>query len=403
MLEKECPMINSPLTFSRRQWLGGLSATAATVMFSAYVHGAQRAAAPARPPGRILDLHHHFGSPRWIKRMAESQRQGWQAFQEYTPARAIETMDEGGTQTAFISCTEPGVWFGDDFERERQDAIALSRDMNEYGAGMVSDHKGRFGLFAVLPLPDIDASLREIEYVFDTLKADGVGVLTSYGNMWLGDVRLQPVFDELNRRGAVVYTHPTDAPCCHNLANANPATLEWFTDTARSIMSLIAENTGTRLGGGGVLGRGRAAGAPAGGVGGAQPAQPSAATRYNNIRFIWSHAGGTLIGAVSRVVGGVDAASLAGNPGVNTRLYHVRRFYYDTAASANPIAMQGLKTLLGGTSHIVFGTDLPYGTSAQMRRALQAVGFSAAELAGIERDNALTILSNYRALPSPAI
>ena len=329
--------------------------------------------------------------------MTESERQGWEGWQQYTPARAIETMDEGGTQTAFISCTEPGVWFGDDFERERQDAILLSRDMNEYGARMVSDYKGRFGLFAVLPLPDIDASLKEIEYAFDTLKADGVGLLTSYGNVWLGDVRLQPVFDELNRRGAIVYTHPTDAPCCHYLASASPATLEWFTDTARSIMSLIAETTGPRLGGGGVLGRGRSAGARETGAGSAPPAQPSAATRYSNITFIWSHAGGTLLGAVSRVVGGVDAESLAGTPPTNSRLYHVRRFYYDTAGSANPIAMQGLKTLLGGTSHIVFGTDLPYGTSAQMRRALQTVGFSAAELAAIERDNALAILPKYRA------
>jgi len=384
-------------TLSRRQLLTGLSATAASMAFSPGLHGSQQSAASASAARRILDLHHHFGSPRWIKRMAESQRQGWQGFQEYTPARAIETMDEGGTQTAFISCTEPGVWFGDDFERERQDAILLSRDMNEYGARMVSDYKGRFGLFAVLPLPDIDASLKEIEYAFDTLKADGVGLLTSYGNMWLGDVRLQPVFNELNRRGAVVYTHPTDAPCCHYLANASPATLEWFTDTARSIMSLIAETTGPRLGGGGVLGRGRAAGARETGAGGAPPAQASAATRYNNIKFIWSHAGGTLLGAVSRVVGGVDAEGLAATPPMNSRLYHVRRFYYDTAASANPIAMQGLKTLLGGTSHIVFGTDLPYGTSAQMRRALQTVGFSAAELAGIERDNALTILPSYRA------
>jgi predicted TIM-barrel fold metal-dependent hydrolase len=387
-------MSDSARILSRREWLFGLSAAAATVALSRDVHGSQQSATPAA--GRILDLHHHFASPRWIKRVAEAQRQGWQAFQDYTPARAIESMDEGGTQTAFISCTEPGVWFGDDFERERHDAIALARDMNEYGARMVADYKGRFGLFAVLPLPDIDASLKEIEYAFDTLKADGVGLLTSYGNMWLGDVRLRPVFDELNRRGAVVYTHPTDAPCCHNLANASPATLEWFTDTARSIMSLIAEGGGARLGGGGVLGRGRAAGPPATGRGGAPATEPSAATRYGNIKFIWSHAGGTLIGAASRVVGSIDAASLAGTPAVNSRLYHVRRFYYDTAGSTNPIAMQGLKTLLGGTSHIVFGTDVPYGTSAQIRRALQTVGFSPAELAGIERDNALAILPNHR-------
>lgn len=89
------------------------------------------------------------------------------------------------------------------------------------------------------------------------------------------------------------------------------------------------------------------------------------------------------------------------NAAVNSRLYHVRRFYYDTAASANPIAMQGLKTLLGGTSHIVFGTDLPYGTSAQMSRALRGVGFSPAELAGIERDNGLAVLPSYRDAVTP--
>ncbi len=133
-------------------------------------------------------------------------------------------MDAAGVATAFLSCTEPGVWFGDDFAQERQEAIALSRDMNDYGARMTSDYKGSFGLFAVLPLPDIDASLREIEYAFDTLRADGVGLLTSYGAIWLGDPVLQPVFDELNRRNAVVYTHPTDATCCHALLpNTSPA------------------------------------------------------------------------------------------------------------------------------------------------------------------------------------
>ena len=214
--------------------------------------------------------------------MVEAKRQGWERFRDYTPDRAIESMDQGGTQAALISCTEPGLWFGDDFSKERQEAISLTRDMNEYGARMVADYKSRFGLFAVLPLPDIDASLKEIEYAFDTLKADGVGLLTSYGDVWLGEKRLQPVFDELNRRGAIVYTHPTDAACCHNLANANPAMVEWFVDTARSIDSLLNE-TGITMGG--------------------SPKEASAATRYGNIKFIWSHAGGALLGVVSRVVG----------------------------------------------------------------------------------------------------
>lgn len=285
----------------------------------------------------------------------------------------FESMDQGGTQAALISCTEPGLWFGDDFSKERQEAISLARDMNEYGARMVADYKSRFGLFAVLPLPDIDASLKEIEYAFDTLKADGVGLLTSYGDVWLGEKRLQPVFDELNRRGAIVYTHPTDAACCHNLANANPAMVEWFVDTARSINSLLNE-TGTTMGG--------------------SPKEASAATRYGNIKFIWSHAGGALLGVVSRVVGTVSAADLAGTPKPNSKLYHIRRFYYDTAGSANPIAMQGLKTL-AGSSQIVFGTDVPYGTSAAIEQALEACGLSREELRAINRENALRILPKY--------
>ena len=93
--------------------------------------------------------------------------------------------------------------------------------------------------------PDVDASLKEIAYAFDTLKADGVGLLTSDGNVWLGDPALQPVFDELNRRNAIVYTHPTDASCCHALLpNTSPGTIEWRTDTSRAVFNIITDNGG---------------------------------------------------------------------------------------------------------------------------------------------------------------
>jgi predicted TIM-barrel fold metal-dependent hydrolase len=250
--------------------------------------------------------------------------------------------------------------------------------MNEYGAKLVADYKGRFGLFAVLPLPDVDASLKEIEYAFETLRADGVGLLTSYANVYIGDERFRPVLEELNRRRAIVYSHPTDGPCCHNLVTT-PVTLEWFTDTARAILSVLLEGDGQ-------------------GRGGATPAV-SAATRYPNITFVWSHAGGTLLGAVSRVVGGVSAANLAKPAAPDSRLHHVRRFYYDTAASGNPIAMMGMKQLLGGTSQIVFGSDYPYGGMPPILstvRDVQSVGFSDAELRGIDRENALRFLPRYR-------
>src|ERR1051325_942534 len=151
--------------FGRREFLGLMAA-------------AVGAGALAQARGR-LDLHHHFAAPAWAKRHREVGRQGWETFQNYTPAQSLEAMDQAGIQAAFLSMTTPGVWFGDDFNVERQAAIALAREVNEYAARMVSDYKGRFGLFAVLPLPDVDASLKEIEYAFDTLQADGVGLLTA--------------------------------------------------------------------------------------------------------------------------------------------------------------------------------------------------------------------------------
>ena len=374
---------------TRRGFLAGAAAVGAAGLLSRQRLFSQEAPLPSP---RRLDLHHHHASPGLKKRMAEVKRQGWDTFTGYDPIKDLEAMDAGGVQTAFLSCSTPGVWMGDDFRIERDQAIALSRDMNEYAARMMSDHKGRFGLFATLPLPDVDASLKEIEYAYDTLHADGVGLLTSYGDVWLGDRRLAPVFEELNRRNAIVYTHPTDATCCHNLANANPVTLEWLVDTARSLMSIISE------GGPGMGGAGNAGGRGGrGGRGGDGPPPQSPATRFSNCKFIWSHAGGALIGVASRVVGGISTAQLAATPPVNSHLYHVRRFFYDTAGSTNPVLMQGIARL-AGASQIVFGTDYPFGGQAGPKGiadGLLTCGFTQAELRGIDRENAARILPKY--------
>lgn len=283
--------------------------------------------------------------------------QGYQVWQPYTPAKAIEDMDRGGVATSFLSVTTPGIWFGDKEETRR-----MARELNEYGAKTVADYKNRFGLFAVLPLPDVEASLREIEYAFDTLHADGIGLLSSYGNRWHGDPEFAPVFAELNRRRSVVYTHASAPPCCQNLQpGINETTIEYNTDTSRTIISLI---------------------------------ESGRATECPNIRFIFSHAGGTMPSLAGRFLGSAASAESLAHPAKhNSRLYHLRRFYYDTAGSANPVQMVSLKMIVP-VSQIVFGTDFPFGSSAATAQSLRNCGFTPEELRGIDRENAVAILPN---------
>jgi 6-methylsalicylate decarboxylase len=350
---------------SRRQFLAGLAGVGAGAILTREL--------PAQSGGgnaRRLDLHHHFGSPRWVKRAAEIGRQGWQQFQDYSPAKVIEAMDKAEVATAFLSNTTPGIWYGTDFSVERHEAIAMARDMNEYAAKSMSDYKGRFGLFTVLPLPDIDASLKEIEYGLDTLKADGVGLMTNFGGIYIGDKRFEPILAELNRRNALVYSHPTDSPCCRNIQpNVGGGTIEWQTDTTRAIASMIQGGQNN----------------------------PSAATRFPNVRFSWSHAGGTIIGLIGRFFGTVNSwQTLSKTPEPNSSLYHLRRFYYDVALSTNPITLQALKQLVGA-EQIVFGSDYPFGGGiVSTVEGLQHCGFTAQELRGIDRENALKILPKYR-------
>jgi predicted TIM-barrel fold metal-dependent hydrolase len=340
---------------NRRTFLAHLAAVGALPALKA----AGATQAPAAPASR-LDVHQHFVSPAYLAmltaRSASAPVPGLASWKGFTPARAVESLDRVGIATAMISVTAPGVWFGNVDEARK-----LARELNEYAAAsMVGASKGRFGLFAVLPLPDVDGSLREIEYALDTLKADGVGLLTSYGNQWLGDKTFSPVFDELNRRRAVVYVHPTDAACCPNLVPGVAAQmLEYPTDTTRTIVSLVAGGT---------------------------------ASRTPNIRYVFSHAGGTLTAVAGRFLGAQgDGASLAKPAEPDSRLHHLRRFYYDTAGAANPVNMQALKTLVS-TAQIVFGTDAPFFDGAPIVQGLRTSGFSAEEIRAIERDNLLKLL-----------
>lgn len=341
----------------------GVLRTAACVGLSA-TFGRNWAQNSDKNAGRV-DVHHHFVAPGPLKPfIARYPTPGKLAMVSYAPERSIEAMDQAGVEIAMLSSPAP---FGDD-PAEFRDAVAAARGMNDFGAKIVADHKGRFGLFALLPMPQIEASLREIEYAFDVLKADGVGLSTSYGNRWLGDPSFRPVLDELNRRAAVVHVHPAP-PCCQTMVpDTDPLTIEYPTDTSRAIWTIIKDSGSAS----------------------------DTAARYSNIRFIWSHAGGTLLGLVGRFLG---ADSLAENlhrvAAPNSRLYHLRRFYYDTAGSFSPVQMQALKTLVGHRQ-ILFGSDFPVIPVPVMTRGLDGCGFDEGELRDVYRNNALSILPRWK-------
>jgi 6-methylsalicylate decarboxylase len=303
---------------------------------------------------RRIDLHHHFAPPAWVADVT-GRPLLQPANTRWTPEQSIEDMDRGGVAAAVVSITNPGLWFGDTSQTTR-----LARACNEYGARLVQEHPTRFGLFAALPLPDVDAALKEIEYACDTLKADGIGLYTSYGDTWLGNPAFRPVMAELNRRKAVVTVHPTAAECCRNLAYApgvGPGTIEYGTDTTRAIIGVTFNGD---------------------------------ATRFPDIRFIWSHAGGSAPFLAGRIDGASSTAQEALPDGFAVAL---KRFHFDVAGAANRGALTSLLQFVS-PAQIVFGTDFPPGgSSAAMAQSLAGLGlFSEADLRAIGRDNAVRML-----------
>jgi len=347
-IERGGPPFSTSAT--RRKFLASLTAISAAAVLPDVFLGAQTpAAAPGRP--YRIDTHHHFSAPGFIAAIA-ARKTNQRPLELWTPGKAIEDMDKSGVATAMISTSEPSVWFGDN-----EAARKLARECNDYGARLMADHPGRFGMFSTVPLPDVDGCLREIEYSQDTLKADGVCLMTSYQGKYPGDPAFEPVMNELNRRKAVVFLHPVKAECCKDLQpELAPALIELGTDTTRAIASLILDGT---------------------------------TSRFPDIRFIFSHGGGTMPYLMTRF------AALATRPDIAQRLpkgllYEVQKIYYDTASLYGPYPWPTLLKL-APVSHILFGTDYPFFSAGDVAKGLTEVGLKASDLHAIERDNALEL------------
>jgi predicted TIM-barrel fold metal-dependent hydrolase len=334
--------------------LGGLAAILDATSGSAQTPGAVR---------RKIDIHHHIVPPQWLAAFSARGRSNdvlgnSPHVAQWTPTASLEQMDIFGIQTAFTSLSTPGIWWGDVAA-----ARALARECNEYAARNALDHPGRFGFFAAVPLPDVDGSLSEATYAFDTLKADGVGLLTNYDDKWLGDPAFGPFFAELNRRSAVVFVHPTVAPCCGSvIPGLSAAAEEYLFDTTRTMTSLLINGT---------------------------------FTRFPNIRFIFGQAGGTMPVVAERLERILEVRPNYATDFPHGAQYELARQFYDVTTSTNAPTLAALRQFTAPTN-MLLGTDYPYVPMSYTDPQLTNAKLDKTLLAGIQGDNARKLLERAR-------
>jgi 6-methylsalicylate decarboxylase len=292
-----------------------------------------------------IDVHHHVVPPQYADdsmpiKLPDTETQ-------------LQSMDKWQIRTAITSLTPRVILKNMNRLRE------VARICNEFQARMVLEHPLRFGSFALLPLPDVDGALEEITYALDILHLDGVGLFSSVNNRYQGDPLFEPVFDELNRRGAVVFIHPThcEAPPETNLG-APPFVVEYVFDTTRAVVNLIF--TGTLK-------------------------------RYPDIRVIVAHGGGAAPYLAQRI------SMLEGHrkaPEVADVIPQLRVLYYEIASTTAGYALRSLQEVADPT-HILWGSDLPFVYGERLQEEVdhweEYDGFNGAERRAIEQQNAVRL------------
>ncbi|MFZ0229301.1 MAG: amidohydrolase family protein [Mycobacterium sp.] len=310
-----------------------------------------------------IDTHQHLIPPDYRKALQKVglSAAGGRVLPDWSPETSLQNMAELGVGTAILSVSTPGTAF----LPNAADAAALARDLNDYTAELAAAQPDRFGFFATVPLPDIDESVAEIVRSLDELHADGVVLLANNAGTYLGEAGQDPLFAALNDRSAVVFIHPAELPG-PSVPGVPPFATDFLLDTTRAAYLLVSN--GIR-------------------------------SRYPNIRFILSHAGGFVPYASYRM-----AVTITGDTGRSWAdvLDDFSSFYFDTALSSSAAA---LPTLLAfaKTGHVTFGSDWPFAPTAAGKLFAAGLetypGLEAGTRAAIERTNALALFPRLGAAP----
>jgi predicted TIM-barrel fold metal-dependent hydrolase len=321
---------------SRRDFLAGAAAAAAAALPLGTAFGQTPKPAPKPKHHGVIDTHHHFWAPEYKKLSMDwddahhsphaPTLTGW------SPEVTLAEMDRGGVKTAVLSLASirDGFWGLD-----AKAASDMVRICGDYGAKLIADHPGRFGLFAPLNMMDVDLCLKEQEYAFEQLHADGIGVQSSYLDKYPGDPFYNPLWEELNRRKAVVYFHGPVPGCCGGVKvgpGVNPAVEEVTFDMTRAAVSLLANG---------------------------------ALARYRDIKWVFSYGGGTVPMLSSRINAFFKDMKNIHDIAPDGVFAELQKLHYDTVNVTDAASWSALINLVKPTQ-IVYGTDFPYFNNDQL-------------------------------------
>ncbi|HEY9162533.1 MAG TPA: amidohydrolase family protein [Desulfomonilia bacterium] len=270
-----------------------------------------------------IDMHVHYLPYAYREALLKNPGANPDRFPtpDWNPEMHLEFMEAMHITTSMISVSSPHLSFADGVY-----ASKIARQSNEEGAELAEKYPGRFGLLASLPLPDETGSIDEIEYALDVLHADGFTLPTNARGVYLGDPKLDPVFEVLNKRRAIAVIHPTTPGLIPpNVAERAPIPMmEFFFDTTRTVTNLILNRT---------------------------------LKRFPDIRIVVPHAGAFLPLLADRLFAFTNFMPQDGDvPDVYAEL---KNLYYDVAGFCVP---RQLSVLLGitGPENLLYGSDFPY-------------------------------------------
>lgn len=274
---------------------------------------------------QAVDIHSHNILPEYLETLDKHDAGLEETFPlpHWDVTSHLKFMEEAGIGCSLLMMPAPQPYFGD-----AEESCRIIRHYNETGARLKARYPGKFKFCASVPLPDVDAAIREAVYALDTLHADGIKLASNSRGQYLGDKELDPLMDVLNERGAVVVIHPhRPTPCPEEIIATSPlAIYEYPAETTRAVVNMISRNV---------------------------------PVRYPNVKVVVPHCGSFLPMAIPRMQSVHPAMLAKGLMQPIDWKGNMAQLYYDLAGGPSPEIVKMLLTITT-PDHIMYGSDYPY-------------------------------------------